>query len=117
MGRGAGEGGRDRPVAAGIQYHRAIQRSKENRMDQRHEFVEKMQRAMEQLQVKASLAKLELDDVTSEVKGELLGEYDKLHDKLRAMKDENEDEWAAVKGGFLSAWDAFLERFKRATGK
>jgi|AMFO01.1.fsa_nt_gi hypothetical protein len=86
-------------------------------MDQRHEFVEKMQRAMEQLQVKASLAKLELDDVTSEVKGELLGEYDKLHDKLRAMKDENEDEWAAVKGGFLSAWDAFLERFKRATGK
>ncbi|MHC4956426.1 MAG: hypothetical protein ACYTGZ_21500 [Planctomycetota bacterium] len=84
-------------------------REKEIRMEERHEFIETMQRALERLQVKASLAKLEL----GHVKDELLHEYDKLHDKLRDMREENEDEWAAVKGGFLSSWDAFKERFHR----
>jgi len=82
-------------------------------MKERHEFVEKMQRAMDELQVKGSLAKLEL----GEVKGKLIDEYDKLHDKLRDMREENEDEWAAVKGGFLSSWEAFKDRFHEATKK
>ena len=79
-------------------------------MKDRHEFIEDMQRALEKLQVKASLAKLEL----GHVKDELIDEYDKLHDKLRDMREENADEWAAVKGGFLSSWDAFKERFHDA---
>ena len=79
-------------------------------MEERHEFIEKMQRALETLKVKASLAKLEL----GHVKGELIDEYDKLHDKLHDLREENEDEWAAVKGGFLSSWDAFKERFHDA---
>ena len=82
-------------------------------MKERHEFVEKMQRAMDELQVKGSLAKLEL----GEVKGKLIDEYDKLRDKLRDMREENEDEWAAVKGGFLSSWEAFKDRFHAATKK
>ena len=82
-------------------------------MSERHNFVETMQRTMDELKVKASLAKLEL----GEVKGELIDEYDKLHDKLRDMREENEDEWAAVKGGFLSSWDAFKDKFHGATKK
>jgi len=80
-------------------------------MSERHKFVETMQRTMDELKVKASLAKLEL----GEVKDDLIDEYDKLHDKLRDMREENEDEWAAVKGGFLSAWDAFKDKFHEAT--
>jgi len=79
-------------------------------MKERHEFIDEMQRALGELQVKASLAKLKMGDV----KGELLHEYDKLHDKLRDLKNENEDEWAAVKGGFLSSWDKFTERLHTA---
>ena len=79
-------------------------------MKERHEFIEKMQRTLNELQVKASLAKLELGDV----KDTLIDDYDKLHDKLRDMRDENADEWAATKGGFLSSWDAFKERFHKA---
>ena len=80
-------------------------------MKERHEFIDEMQRVLGELQVKASLAKLKMGDV----KGELLHEYDKLHDKLRDLKNENEDEWAAVKGGFLSSWDAFKARLHAAT--
>jgi len=76
-------------------------------MEERHRFIETMQAALGELRVKASLAKLELGDV----KDELIDEYDRLHDKLRDMRDENADEWAAVKGGFLSSWEAFKERF------
>ena len=79
-------------------------------MSERHKFVEEMQRAMGELKVKASLAKLGLGDV----KNELIDDYDKLHDKLRDLHDENADEWAAVKGGFLSSWDAFKDRFHKA---
>ena len=79
-------------------------------MEDRHAFIEKMQAALGELEVKASLAKLEIGDL----KGELIDEYDKLHDKLRDMREENADEWAAVKGGFLSSWEAFKERFQRA---
>ena len=80
-------------------------------MKDRNEFIEDMQRTLGELQVKASLAKLKVGDVTDNVKGELLHEYDKLNDKLRDLRNENEDEWAAVKGGFLSSWDAFKQRF------
>ena len=83
-------------------------------MKERHDFVEEMQRALGELQVKASLAKLKMGDLTESAKGELLHEYDKLHDKLRDLHNENEDEWAAVKGGFLSSWDAFKDRFHDA---
>jgi len=86
-------------------------------MTERQDFVERMQRAMDELQVKAHLAKLELTDVKDDVKGELIEDYDKLHDKLGDLRDENADEWAALKGGFLSAWDGFKERFHKATGK
>jgi hypothetical protein len=84
-------------------------------MSERHEFVEKMQRAMDELQVKANLTKLELRDVKDDVKNELIHEYDKLHDKLRDLRTENADEWSAVKGGFLSAWDSFKDRFHKVT--
>lgn len=76
-------------------------------MKERLGFIEKMQAAMEELRVKASLAKLELGDV----KRELIDEYDHLRDRLRDMREENADEWAAVKGGFLSSWEAFKDRF------
>jgi len=82
-------------------------------MEERHEFIETMQRAVAKLQVKASLAKLEL----GHVKDELIAEYDKLHDKLREMREETEDEWYATKGGFLSSWEAFKDRFHEATKK
>ena len=82
-------------------------------MEERHEFIESMQRALAKLEVKASLARLELGDV----KDDLIDEYDRLHDRLRDMREEAEDEWAATKGGFLSAWEAFKERFFQATGK
>jgi len=72
---------------------------------------------MDGLRVKASLAKLELGDVKHDVKGELIEEYDRLHDKLRDLRNETGDEWAATKGGFLSAWDAFKDRFHSVTGK
>ena len=80
-------------------------------MSERHKFVEEMQRAMGELKVKASLAKLELGGV----KNELIDDYDKLHDKLRDMRDEGADEWAAVKGGFMSGWESFKDRFHAAT--
>ena len=84
-------------------------------MKERHEFIDEMQRVLGELQVKASLAKLKMGDLKESAKGELLQEYDKLHDKLRDLKNENEDEWAAVKGGFLSSWDAFKARLHDAT--
>jgi len=81
-------------------------------MEERHEFIETMQRALARLEVKASLAKLELGDL----KDDLLEEYDHLHDRLRDMREEAGDEWAATKGGFLSAWEAFKDKFHRAKG-
>ena len=80
-------------------------------MSERHEFVEKMQGMLDELQVKASLAKLELGDV----KNHLIDDYDHLHDKLRDMRDENAGDWAAVKGGFLSSWESFKDKFHSAT--
>jgi len=61
------------------------------------------------MHVKASLAKLELRDV----KDGLIDDYEKLRD----LRDENADEWAAVKGGFLSSWDALKDKFHSATRK
>jgi hypothetical protein len=86
-------------------------------MSERQKFVEKMERTMDGLRVKASLAKLELGDVKHDVKNELIEEYDRLHDKLRDLRQETGDEWAATKGGFLSAWDSFKDRFQAAIHK
>ncbi|MEM8885050.1 MAG: hypothetical protein AAGD14_13340 [Planctomycetota bacterium] len=76
-------------------------------MEEKQTFIESMQRAMGELEVKASLAKLELGDV----KKELIDEYDHLHDRLVALRDQTEDEWAATKGGIASSWEAFKARF------
>ncbi|MHC4940427.1 MAG: sll1863 family stress response protein [Planctomycetota bacterium] len=79
-------------------------------MEEREAFIEKMQRSFDELQVKAHLAKLEMGDV----RDELQKEYDHLQDRLRDLREETEDEWWAVKGGFVSSWEAFKERFTRA---
>jgi len=74
----------------------------------RKDYVEKMRAALERLQVKAGLAKLELRDL----RGELLKEYDALRDRLEQLGEATEDRFEAVKGGFESAWQAFKRRYE-----
>jgi len=76
-------------------------------MSDRQEYVEKMQNALARLEVKASLAKLELGDA----KDDLLNRYDRLHDDLRRLRDESGERWYAAQEGFESGWKAFREKY------
>ena len=76
-------------------------------MGDRKEYVEKMQSALEKLEVKTSLAKLEL----GEKKDQLIKQYDKLHDDLRNLKNDTGQQWYAVQEGFEAGWKAFREQY------
>jgi len=76
-------------------------------MDDRNKYVEKMQHALAELEVKSSLAKLELGDK----KDELIGRYDKLHDQLHDLKTDTSQQWYALQEGFESGWKAFREEY------
>ena len=58
-------------------------------MSERHKFVEEMKAAMGELQVKASLAKLEL----GEVKNELIDDYDKREGLARYHAEKIDGEF------------------------
>jgi len=74
----------------------------------RREYVHKTQAMLERLQVKASLAKLEL----REVRGDLLKRYDAARNRLRELGETTGDRWDAMKVAFESAWGAFKERYE-----
>ena len=76
-------------------------------MADRKEYVEKMQAALEKLEVKASLAKLELGDK----KDDLIAQYDKLHDDLRNLRDDTSQQWYAMQEGVEAGWKAFREQY------
>lgn len=76
-------------------------------MDERNKYVEKMENALGKLEVKASLAKLEM----GEKKDHLLEQYDKLHDDLRNLKTNTSQQWYALQEGFESGWQAFREEY------
>jgi len=79
-------------------------------MTKREEYVAKMHAALDRLQVKASLAKLELRDLH----GELLEKHDHLRDRLSELGEATEDRWDALKQGFEAAWHSFRSRFDEA---
>jgi len=76
-------------------------------MGDRKEYVEKMQAAMEKLEVKTSLAKLEL----GEKKDDLIAQYDKLHDDLRNLRDDTSQQWYAMQEGVEAGWKAFRAQY------
>ena len=76
-------------------------------MEDRREYVEKMQKALAELEVKASLAKLEL----GEKKDDLIAQYDKLHDDLRNLRDDSTQQWYALQQGFEAGWSAFRDNY------
>jgi thiamine kinase-like enzyme len=76
-------------------------------MEDRKKYVEKMQHALAELEVKASLAKLELGDK----KDDLIERYDKLHDDLRTLKTDTSQQWYALQEGFESGWKAFRKEY------
>ena len=76
-------------------------------MSDRSEYIEKMQNALAKLEVKSSLAKLELGDK----KDDLIAQYDKLHDELHNLKDDTSQQWYALQEGFESGWKAFRDQY------
>ena len=78
-----------------------------DRMDKRSEYVEKMQTAMAELKVKASLAKLEM----GETKDKLIEEYDDISDRLRRLKEDSGEQFDAMVAGFEDGWKAFKSRY------
>jgi hypothetical protein len=84
--------------------------SRSKAMKSRTEYLVKMRAALDQMQVKASLAKLELKDL----RRELLAEHDTLLQKMEGLKDVATDRWDAVKGGFEAAWHAFKKKYDDA---
>lgn len=82
-------------------------------MGTRDEYVAKMREAMGRLEVKASLAKLELQDV----RDDLLTKYDAVRDKLQDLKGETEDGWQNAKDGVESAWHKFKRKFDETMAK
>lgn len=76
-------------------------------MEDRKHYVEKMQNALAELQVKSSLAKLEL----GEKKDELIEQYDKLHDDLRRMREDTGERWYALQTAFEDGWNAFRTKY------
>ncbi|MHC4409490.1 MAG: hypothetical protein ACYS0E_09690 [Planctomycetota bacterium] len=82
-------------------------------MDERNQYVEKMQAAMGQLEVKASLAKMELGGK----KDELIGEYDQLTDRLRRIKEDTGEQFDALASGFEEGWKAFRTRYDEVMKK
>lgn len=76
-------------------------------MSDRDKYVEKMQNALSELEVKTSLAKLELGDQ----KDKLLAQYDRLHDDLHNLKTDTSQQWYALQEGFESGWTAFRKEY------
>lgn len=82
-------------------------------MTKREEYVEKMHTALDRLQVKASLAKLELRDL----RGDLAKRYDRVLDRLHELGDATGDRWEALKEGVDSAWHSFRQTFDEAMAR
>jgi len=76
-------------------------------MSNRDEYLKSMHAALERLQVKASLAKLEARDV----RDDLLKKYDSLHDRLNELRESSGDRWDALKEGADSAWHSFKKSY------
>lgn len=76
-------------------------------MDERNRYIEKMQTAIGKLEVKASLAKMEV----GEKKNQLIGEYDQLTDRLRRMKEDSGEQFDALVAGFEEGYKAFRTRY------
>lgn len=82
-------------------------------MTRRDEYLEKMRATIEQLQVKASLAKLE----AREVREALLKEYDSVHARLQEAGAAAEGRWQALKAGCDSAWQSFKAKYDEAMAR
>lgn len=82
-------------------------------MNKRDEYLKKMHAALEQLRVKASLARLE----AREVRDALLKEYDALQSRLEEAGTAAEGRWEAFRSGCDSAWQAFKTRYDAAMAK
>ncbi len=76
-------------------------------MTKRDDYLKKMHAALEQLQVKASLAKLEARDV----RDALLKEYDAVQSQLKEAGTAAEGRWDALKAGCDSAWHSFKAKY------
>lgn len=82
-------------------------------MNRQREYVKKMHAALDRLQVKASLAKLEL----REIRAELLLKYDAARNRLRELSEASGDRWDATKEAFETAWHAFKDRYEAVMAK
>lgn len=82
-------------------------------MDERNRYIEKMQTTIGNLEVKASLAKMEL----GEKKDQLIGEYDQLTDRLRRMKEDTGEQFDAMVAGFEEGYKAFRTRYDEVLKK
>jgi len=80
------------------------------RMDQRHEFVENMDRALDKLQVRERLAALP----RTEENRDLLRRFDHLNRTLTALREDSHGDWWAMRGGLLVEWEEFRARFEMA---
>jgi len=76
-------------------------------MTEREEYLKKMRAVLDRLQVKASLAKLELRDLHRE----LGTEYDHLLDRLSELGESTENRWDALRQSFDAAWTSFKRKF------
>ena len=76
-------------------------------MSRREEYVKKVRNAIAEMQVKASLAKLEARDV----RDDLVRRYDAVQDRLHTVSEAAEDRWDALREGCDAAWTSFKTRF------
>lgn len=76
-------------------------------MKAREEYLKEMRETIDRLQVKASLAKLELRDV----RHDLGKKYDVVRDRLAEASEGAEDRWDALRQGLDAAWHSFKGRF------
>ena len=74
----------------------------------------KLETEMDELRVKASLAKADARDEFEKRRKELFEMTAKLRTKLKAMTDDSDDAIGAIKNGVENAYDELKDAFEKA---
>ena len=79
--------------------------------------LQQLQSQIDELKVKASLAKLEAKDKYNEELSDLNAKCETTRLKLQELKTKSDSAWEEMKAGLEKAWDELQNSFNRAVAR